>query len=200
MSDAGLSEMAKPGPKKSQATLAREKLQAQNWTQKERDARRKFVETPFMPPLRLIASAVGTTVDIVKQWREMGNWDFLRLQHQMRLTEKDLRDKGMSLEAVHFGCLSLYTTAINTASKCVFHQKNKPLPNFQAMREAIATAAMAEEQVRQVYQWMPTVEQRMVIRELIDESKTRVRDMIKEYIDNNEPDFTAAEADDPGAD
>lgn len=192
----GRNAVAKPGPKKSQATIDREKKESLNWTQKEVRARRCYVESPYKPSMRIVASMAQTTVDIVKQWCEMGSWDLLRLHHQMALTEKDLRDKGMSLECIHIGCLSLYSAAINSAVKVVAYQKSKLLPNFQVMREAIATAAMAEEQVRQVYQWMPTVEQRMVIRELIDESKTRVREMIKEYIDNNEPDFTATEADD----
>ncbi len=185
--------MTKPGPKKSQATLDREKKTALNWTQKEAKARQMYTECPYKPNLRMIAAGLPASVEIVKQWAVAGNWDLLRLHHHMQLTEKSLRERGMSLESVHIGCLSLYVEAINASNRCVQRERSKLVPNFATMREAIATAAMAEEQVRQVYQWMPTVEQRMVIRELIDESKVRVRDMIKEYINNNEPDFTSTD-------
>lgn len=178
--------MTKPGPKKSQTTLDREKKAAANWTQKEARARELYVECPYMPSLRLIASSVATSVEIIKQWRDIGSWDLLRLHRQMQLTEKSLQERGMSLEAVHIGCLTLYVESINAGSRTVWRERNKLVPNFATMREAIATAAMAEEQVRKIYQWMPTVEQRMVMRELIDESKERVRDMIKEYLGNND--------------
>lgn len=178
--------MTKPGPKKSQTTLDREKKAAANWTQKEARARELYVECPYMPSLRLIASSVATSVEIIKQWRDIGSWDLLRLHRQMQLTEKSLQERGMSLEAVHIGCLTLYVESINAGSRTVWRERNKLVPNFATMREAIATAAMAEEQVRKIYQWMPTVEQRMAMRELIDESKERVRDMIKEYLGNND--------------
>lgn len=181
--------MTKPGPKKSQATIDREKKQAVVWTQKEARARERYIESPYKLSFRFIATTVGTSAEIVKQWAELGQWDLLRLHRQMKLSEAELSRRGMSLESVHISCLSLYVEAINASTRCVHRERNKLVPNFETMREAIATAAMAEEQVRNVYQWMPTVEQRMVIRELIDESRVRVRDMIKEYIDNNEPVF-----------
>ena len=192
--------MAKPGPKKSQATLDREKKTALNWTQKEQKARQMYVETSYLPSFRMIAGGVKTSVEIVKQWATNGNWELLRLHRQMQLTEKSLREKGFDLESVHIGCLALYVETINASSRCVSREKNKYVPNFVAMREAIATAAMAEEQVRQIYQWMPTVEQKLIMRDMIDESKVRVRDMIKEYLGNNEPVFTALTSDDESTD
>lgn len=188
--------MAKPGPKKSKATLDREKKAALNWTQKEQKARQMYVETAYLPSFRMIAAGVTTSVDIVKQWATNGNWELLRQHRQLQLTERSLREKGFDLESVHIGCLALYVQSINAGARCVARERNKLVPNFETMRQAIATAAMAEEQVRKIYQWMPTVEQKMIMRDMIDESKARVRDMIKEYLNNNEPHFEADAEDD----
>lgn len=193
-------EHKKPGPKKSPATIEREKKAVSNWTKKEAEARLLYTETPYMLSVRAIATRVNTTIEVVNKWITAGGWDLLRAQRQMQLTERHLREKGLDLESIHIGCLRLYVESINAGSVCVMKERRKMQPNFQQMREAIATAAMAEEQVRKVYQWMPTVEQKLLMREMIEESRVRVRDMIKEYLGNNEPVFSLDDESSDGTD
>lgn len=190
----------KPGPKKSQATVEREKRTALQWTQKCKIARDRYVNTPYLPSWRQIALDAKTTIEIVKRWAYEGNWELLRLHRQIQLTESALKEKGFDLETVHMGCLSLYVEAINTSGQTIVRERRKFVPNFEAIRQAIATAAQAEEQIRKIYQWMPTVEHRMIMRDLIAESAAKTRDMLKEYLGTNEPLFADVDTDDKGTD
>lgn len=193
-------EHKKPGPKKSKATIDREKKEAANWTKAYKKARKLYIELPYMLPLHAIAHQANTTVENIKKWETQGNWYLVRLQFHMALTEQTLRDQGLDLASVHINCLMLFVEAINASATSVQRERSKMSPNFMQMREAIATAAMAEEQIRHIHQWMPTVEQRKLIWEMIGESTERVRDMIKEYMNINEPAFSTTVKSDRGAD
>lgn len=179
--------MPKPGPKKSEATLKREKKEAWNWTKKEAKARTLYVETPYEMPLREIAAAVGTNQEIVKTWKLNGGWDLLRVHRQQRLTEKYLKEHGLSLEQVHFHCLELYRRAIDTASRYVLRESKQYAPNFEVMGKAVELGAKSEFFVRELHKWIPTVEQKAAIDELIHESHKRVKQLCKEYVEKDAP-------------
>lgn len=171
----------KPGPKKSEKTIARERKEFWNWTKKEAKARELYIETPYEMPLREIAAAVATSTDIVKQWKLNGGWDLLRVHRQQRLTEKYLKEHGLSLEQVHFHCLELYRRAIDSASKYVLRESKQYVPDFETMGKAIEMGAKAEFFVRELHKWMPTVEQKAAIDELIAEGNKRVKEICKEF-------------------